>query len=99
MSNFILVGLTFGTIILSANVSNLKDVIYKKGNSLEFELRSLRYNRTLSHVVYNCSISVEPTISCTDKVMDCIDNENNKVGHFDFMRSYSKCERLIQRTK
>lgn len=87
--------------LVSINISLLGicDAIKKStkdaGHVIDYSIRSARYDYIVQKVVYDCTTSTGPTISCTAKMLACINNENSKIDDFDYMRSYFKCKGLI----
>jgi hypothetical protein len=82
-------------IIIASNIVEVKDAIVNQKHTLDWHLRSIRYDRVHQRAVLECSKSKGPTISCVEKIMTCIDKYNSSVGEFDFETAYQVCKNMV----
>jgi hypothetical protein len=86
-------------IIISSNIVEVKDAIVNQKNTMDWHLRSIRYDRIYQRIVLECGQSKGPTISCVEKIKKCIDGYNNAVGEFNYEASYTLCKRVVNQNE
>ena len=56
-------------VIIASNIVEVKDAIVNQKNTVDWHLRSIRYDRVHQRAVFECGKSKGPTISCVEKIL------------------------------